>query len=391
MLYIDFPMDSQTLDSRTPLYRHVAARLREKYVDGQPAGFRLPSERELSQVLEVSMGTVRAALSTLESSGCIERRVGSGTYVLQRRPADSRHVAVLLEADVASPKLSPFFLKLFQETRLALSKLGIPSRPYLGHLRLGVEIGELTCSEFFDDLRLGRISGVISIFARAHASWVNELNQQAIPLVGSATSANIAVEVDAECMINEALGRFKARGCRHLAVVGLKLEPETSFRQRIKKIAPDYGIAVSDFFTSYDGMEASEGRGTIWRGFRKAWNDRATAPDCLMVSDDMLFPKVLKILREEKVTHLGQEQIVVTGSDAVELAADRPFTRYVYSVLLRARKLAEVMQSQLEEKPGALQTRIPYSVLRVGAADSLNLRDLHDLPPPPPATLFPHL
>lgn len=42
---------------------------------------RLPPERSLSEEYGVARGTIREALKTLEDSGHVERRAGSGTYV----------------------------------------------------------------------------------------------------------------------------------------------------------------------------------------------------------------------------------------------------------------------------------------------------------------------
>ncbi|MEQ9255721.1 MAG: FadR/GntR family transcriptional regulator [Alphaproteobacteria bacterium] len=67
--------------------RGVAARLastlRQAVADGvYSPGDRLPAERQLAQDLHGSRGTVRKALDLLEQDGIIERRVGSGTFVL---------------------------------------------------------------------------------------------------------------------------------------------------------------------------------------------------------------------------------------------------------------------------------------------------------------------
>jgi GntR family transcriptional regulator, transcriptional repressor for pyruvate dehydrogenase complex len=46
-------------------------------------GERLPSERELAEMLHVSRPTLRAGLSTLSAMGILESRHGSGTYVVE--------------------------------------------------------------------------------------------------------------------------------------------------------------------------------------------------------------------------------------------------------------------------------------------------------------------
>ena len=66
-------------------------------------GERLPSERELASMLNVSRTSVRQALKVLESSGRIETRVGSGTF-LTEPPAvslsDTHSLSRLIEGGV---------------------------------------------------------------------------------------------------------------------------------------------------------------------------------------------------------------------------------------------------------------------------------------------------
>lgn len=56
------------------------------------AGQRLPPERELALKFGVARGTVRGALKQLESLRLVERRPGSGTYVVQLDRNDARSV-----------------------------------------------------------------------------------------------------------------------------------------------------------------------------------------------------------------------------------------------------------------------------------------------------------
>src|SRR5690242_4681077 len=61
----------------------LRARLRE-LVAGARVGDRLPSEREMSLRWGVARMTVRAAMDALVAEGLVERRHGSGTYVVPR-------------------------------------------------------------------------------------------------------------------------------------------------------------------------------------------------------------------------------------------------------------------------------------------------------------------
>jgi GntR family transcriptional regulator len=70
------------LNPSLPLYIQIAESLIDQIVSGKLSPEeRLPSERELSQQLNVSRMTLRAALYELESKGLIVRRTGDGTYI----------------------------------------------------------------------------------------------------------------------------------------------------------------------------------------------------------------------------------------------------------------------------------------------------------------------
>lgn len=73
--------------SSVPLYRQLAAELRERIVSGALAeGYRLPPERELAGQLEVNRTTVLQAYQQLKDEGLIASKVGKGTFVLPVSP-----------------------------------------------------------------------------------------------------------------------------------------------------------------------------------------------------------------------------------------------------------------------------------------------------------------
>jgi DNA-binding FadR family transcriptional regulator len=68
---------------RTGLIDQVIEQLREQIVAGTwPIGGRIPTEAELAQLTGTSRNTVREAVQSLVHAGLLERRQGSGTYVL---------------------------------------------------------------------------------------------------------------------------------------------------------------------------------------------------------------------------------------------------------------------------------------------------------------------
>ena len=69
--------------ARRSLRHQIADDLRSRVLTGElTAGSQLPSEPELARTLQVSRGSVRAAIALLEEEGVLRRLHGSGTYVL---------------------------------------------------------------------------------------------------------------------------------------------------------------------------------------------------------------------------------------------------------------------------------------------------------------------
>lgn len=68
---------------RTGLIDSAVARLRAQIRTGEwPVGARIPPEPALAELLGVGRNTVREAVQSLVHAGLLERRQGSGTYVL---------------------------------------------------------------------------------------------------------------------------------------------------------------------------------------------------------------------------------------------------------------------------------------------------------------------
>lgn len=90
---------------RTGLIETAVEALRQRIVSGEwPVGSRIPAEPALVDLLGVGRNTVREAVQSLAHSGLVERRQGSGTYVLStselavtlsRQVADAHHRDVI--------------------------------------------------------------------------------------------------------------------------------------------------------------------------------------------------------------------------------------------------------------------------------------------------------
>lgn len=69
-------------EDKLPVYIKIHNQMREQIDQGQwQEGQKIPSERKLAEMYNVSRMTARQAVNTLVADGVLERRVGSGTYV----------------------------------------------------------------------------------------------------------------------------------------------------------------------------------------------------------------------------------------------------------------------------------------------------------------------
>ena len=81
--------------SGVPFYRQIVDQVSAQVRSGElPPGATLPSVRQLSTDLLVSLITVRRAYADLEAAGLIVRRQGQGTFVTDAVDAAAREAAL---------------------------------------------------------------------------------------------------------------------------------------------------------------------------------------------------------------------------------------------------------------------------------------------------------
>ncbi len=117
------------------LSQRAADDLRRAILQGAYDGSgRLPAEPELARQLGVSRATLRHAISVLQDEGLVNRRQGSGTYVV-RRGAELRNnlnmnfgVTDLIEAAGWKPETRNLHIETAAATTAVAGKLGLPPR-----------------------------------------------------------------------------------------------------------------------------------------------------------------------------------------------------------------------------------------------------------------------
>lgn len=85
-------------ETSKPLYRQISDGLRGAIEAGKiPNGTKLPTERDLTGILQVSRRTVRAALAELVEGGLLSATQGRGSFVLQPASISEVHILVVEE------------------------------------------------------------------------------------------------------------------------------------------------------------------------------------------------------------------------------------------------------------------------------------------------------
>lgn len=123
------------------LYHQIEEFIRQKIQTGEwPKGYQLPSEPELAKAFDVSRATIRQSIFNLVQKGMLERRHGTGTYVLHT--AEKERLLGLT-----------FPAKLGMRHETIGSRIVVPSRDVAEALQTvpGESVGELLRSKVFPD------------------------------------------------------------------------------------------------------------------------------------------------------------------------------------------------------------------------------------------------
>lgn len=80
---------------RVPIVQQVVESLKNYIITGQlEVGEKLPSEKELCEMLSVGRGTLREAIRALEATGYVEMKPGKGAFIASKNHEDIKNLSV---------------------------------------------------------------------------------------------------------------------------------------------------------------------------------------------------------------------------------------------------------------------------------------------------------
>jgi DNA-binding LacI/PurR family transcriptional regulator len=331
---------------RVSLSEQISAILSLEVSEYYTVGSRLPSEGELAKRFGVSVPTIREALQRLVEGGLVERRRGSGTYVLAR-PAPEKWVAVLMESDIGQPFISYAHRSAFQQVRRLIAEAGFQTHGYLGFRSAGEE-GDLTCAEFLHDLRAGRVSAVVSIVARLPPTLREDLRRRGIPFIGGGPGAPRAM-ADSSQLVRMGARHLIDCGRERLALLAwadplLFPAKPSIFVQAFQAELERAGLIFRPEWVREDLHPQWPGAG--WEEFREIWQG-AEKPDGLLICDDVLAQDVTVAILEQGIRVPEQLMVVTHANRGSGVWYPFPVAKVEFDPDVLAQAIADMTVKQL--------------------------------------------
>jgi DNA-binding LacI/PurR family transcriptional regulator len=285
-------------------------------------------------------------LSALVADGIIERRRGSGTFVVD--PRRRQHVAILSELDLVHPRASFHFRALFSHFRHAMSARGYAVRFYMGLAEPGGHNADLaaqatSCHGFLEDFEAGRICGVAAVSGMKQPLR-DHISAAGVPLVGCEASDAPCVQFDDIDRLRLGVDALLSHGRRKLAFMTWHYSGDvlTVLRER--------GLDVRSQWFRYDLPPASPGAG--WGEFREIWSAvPGEKPDGLLITDEMLLADAIPAIVESEAIIPEQLLVVAQASRGLMLPLPFPIERIESDPDFMAKTMASLLIDEMEGRP----------------------------------------
>ena len=312
-------MKTRKLKSAT-IHEQLVEILRKEIRAKYKVGDQIESLSQLAKRFGISPLTARIAVVTLTEEGLIERRPGSGCYVVDRR--QGKPVGVYVAFDVFQPQVSYFFRQLTGQLRAELEQAGLRVLFYVEKTMPGAETNE-ACLDFAEDIQAGRLAGAAVIGLWPMPWWIGPVEKSQIPVVGIKFTAEPqpwyqhAVVLNYQAMVTDAIRHILQMGRRRIAILGWQsgrngMQWFDDHAPVARQLLDAQGVALRSEWIRGDLHPNMIGAG--WEEFREIWGAHDEKPDALVVCDDILFRDVIPAIMELGI-RVPEELLVVTHAN----------------------------------------------------------------------------
>lgn len=361
-------MPTETQIHRTPIHEQIEAALRRELATLRP-GEKLTSEVKLAKRFGVSVNTVREAITTFTHQGLVKRRAGRGTYILDQTA--KQHVAIVGGVHPLYPRGTGFRYRVIEWLHGFFGDNGVRVHTYWARYATDNEPLEPMLDEFADNLRLGRIRGVVLTHGPFDARWRKLFADCRVPVVGGESSYRVVS--DDLAMAREGARYLVAVGRRKLALLaGTEPLAEPAYEAAVQRrargafgdVLRQHGVAVREEWMRSDFFATAPGAG--YAQFKEVWTAAPDKPDGLLVPDDILFNDVCAAILEMGIRVPEQLLIVAMANKNSGMLYPFPTVRMEYDPELFAEHLGQMLW-QLMRQERVLEPNPSVSFEWVGA------------------------
>jgi DNA-binding LacI/PurR family transcriptional regulator/DNA-binding transcriptional regulator YhcF (GntR family) len=333
--------------SRQSLHEKVTDHLRRDILATHP-GMKLDSEAQLAAQFGVSVMTLRQAMSILAHEGLIERRQGSGTYVVDTRA--KRHVAIMSLAAEDLPD-SSFQLRVENLLGPILQRRGYRFRFYVW---MDTPEG-IVCPDFVQEASQDRISGAVFVAMHADPAMPILLKKK-IPFLLTTEIDPPGVAIDHAQMVRDGTRYLLDRGCRRIALMQWsQYQLDRLTRPAFNSVLAERGLKPDPSWIRTTVSPAIPGAG--WEQFRNIWNARKEKPDGLLVTDDVMFRDVAMGILGMGIRVPEQLQVVTHANKGAGISCPFPVATLEVDPREYAEELATMLIQFVNNEGSTEETR----------------------------------
>lgn len=243
-----------------PAYKRVYEVLRARIEDGSfPLGARLPTETELSRILDVNRSTLREGIRLLEEAGIVERKEGRRLYVSAPSATEliERANRTLLMNQIsfqqlweAMMEIEPICARFAAERRTAddlanmhanIEKMRGSGDDMAGIIRLDIEFHELVARSM-NNVALALSRQVFSsLLLRANALMMPRVPQSIERMIDSHLSIVEAIQESHIQRAEKLMGRHIADFRRGYSLTGIDFDAPMSKAAGLLHLVQDFG------------------------------------------------------------------------------------------------------------------------------------------------------